>query len=245
MSKPEVQSSTKRPRSQPDPAPQTPYAERLEQLRKSLRSGPNKKAFWRQLKDKAEELGWKVPSYASVRVYHYDRAPTVDYLKLVSATFGESLEYLATGERPSTPTPFELDVHKGMILKQAVTEVMGLRGTPFGAQEKYVPYWFVPLGELWIQLMGAPGPTKDPETMIAKALMGPLKAFGINPARMDMSTLGHYALAMLSPLLFAAEQRSLLQRREAALLDGLTPEEIKQYHRESRKHLPTEEADDA
>lgn len=88
--------------SQPSPAPRHPISRRLEDIRK--RAGiPSVKDFWKRLEEAGPE-GESFVSYASARLYHYDRTPSIEYLLRVVRVFGASLWSLATGEDEQPPT---------------------------------------------------------------------------------------------------------------------------------------------
>lgn len=84
--------------AQPPPPPETPMAERLEQVRTTIARAPSLREFWRQVSDGWPEGVGEPVSYEAVRNYHYNRDAPVSYLVAVSKVFGVPLSFLATGE---------------------------------------------------------------------------------------------------------------------------------------------------
>lgn len=93
--------------------PLTPFAQRLEQVRRDIAHLPTLQEFHAALIARRE--GERDPfqvSYPSVRQYHRDRDPPVSYLTRVAKVFGVRLEWLATGEGGMTAHQAELEAER-------------------------------------------------------------------------------------------------------------------------------------
>ena len=83
------------------------------------------RAFWVRLVAESGRPADEQVSYEAVRNYHYDREPTVKYLKTVARVFGVPLEWLATGKGPqavAAPAFPHVDKMPGILARAGLTE---------------------------------------------------------------------------------------------------------------------------
>jgi hypothetical protein len=172
-------------------------------------------------------------TYSGVRQYaegNIKVRPRVDLLRAIAEVLQVRWQWLAYGngemtasreelrvERAAAAAATSLETHLAFILKDAVVGAFGTENYSSGRTDQ-IPYWVAPLGEVWMQLLDSPGPTKEPEAMIGAALLAPLRAFGVDPVALaeEGNGMGHYVLAMLPALLLAAAERRRQMRRRAA-----------------------------
>ena len=150
------------------------FPTRLEQVR-SFFGVPDRKAFLRRVAEVARE-GDDVPSYASVRTYHFERDPPVTYLVLVSRAFGVSLEWLATGEGPMIPRSatreyFERkgaleDPQQGQVIRRRVPLITASTLAAFGVGEDVMVA--LVRGLALAQPEGSPAPTDQDVAFLAE-----------------------------------------------------------------------------
>ena len=186
------------------PKPVTAMARRLEAVRERF-GVPSMRAFHARLAE-----GWEgddVVSYEAVRNYHYDRAAPAAYLARVAAVFpGVRLLYLVAGEEPMLEEEEQAQQELGAISAAASSvgrawarQVLRRAGVPdprvpVGGES--LPYWVPPLWALQQRL-------NLNTDQLGKVLAAPLRALGLDPARLDRSgrePLASYIVSMVPVL---------------------------------------------
>lgn len=205
--------------------PETPFAERLEYVRR-LRGCETLDEFHARLPARG---GKAVFSYDAVRTYHRDRNPPIEYLIAVADTFDVRLEWLARGPRGGAPTAEEQEA------EERARERRRIRSDPLDSPlaDSFPPFFELGIGEqdairrvlLRIRTLGeVPKGQSGPENarLLGAVLQGPLDRLGVDLAQLHAWQVNAYVSLLCQALYLIAPLEHLeLQQRF-----GVGPERV-------------------
>ena len=223
--------------SHPSPPPQNEISARLEDIRQQ-KLIPTVKEFWTRLQKWADDGDEEFVSYASARLYHYDRTPPIAYLLRVSRVFSVSLWWLATGEgEPDATTrrgslrSFEVrpgdEVRGKLIWRKSKEELETLQG-----RTRYLTFTFW-ASENAVRRMNPPSGVSQIVLAYARALLEQRPEDAPDPtieavhALLEEKFATPIALARRKKVASGAVMAAFLSTAAALYLETFTPAEKK------------------